>query len=133
MDYNINEKWRFFSRFSKFQTRLDNPNWGGTIAVPSDNGGVMDSLNAMADVLYMMSPRTTINVRFGVIYMEDDYASPWAQQPASRLGQLLAQYNWYKGVINASQGIYYPQFQLQWKWQRPLRRGRLVARARSFV
>jgi hypothetical protein len=30
VDYNIGEKWRLFSRFSKFQTRLDNPNWGGT-------------------------------------------------------------------------------------------------------
>jgi len=39
-DYNLNDNWRLFARFSKFQTRLDNPNWGGSIAVPSDNGGV---------------------------------------------------------------------------------------------
>jgi len=72
VDYNINDKWRMFARFSKFQTRLDNPNWGGTIAVPSDNGGIMDALNAAADVLYMPNPRTTINFRFGSTYVEDD-------------------------------------------------------------
>ena len=110
VDYNINDKWRIFSRFSKFQTRLDNPNWGGTIAVPSDNGGNMDSLNAAADVLYMMSPRTTINIRFGVTYMEDDYASTWAQQPTSVWAAFWPNSNWYKGVINSAQGIYYPQF-----------------------
>jgi hypothetical protein len=32
VDYNINAKWRMFVRFSKFETRLDNNNWGGTIA-----------------------------------------------------------------------------------------------------
>ena len=110
VDYNISEKWRFFSRFSKFQTRLDNPNWGGTIAVPSDNGGVMDALNGMADVLYTLSPRTIINVRFGVNYMEDDYSSAWAQQPASVWAGFWPNSSWYKGVINPAQGIYYPNF-----------------------
>ena len=109
-DYDINEKWRFFSRFSKFQTRLDNPNWGGTIAVPSANGGIMDALNAMADVLYMMSPRTTVNVRFGVTYMEDDYASQWAQQPESLWASFWPDNDWYKSVLNKLQGIYYPNF-----------------------
>ncbi len=109
-DYDINEKWRFFSRFSKFQTRLDNPNWGGTIAVPSANGGVMDAMNAMADVLYMMSPRTTVNVRFGVTYMEDDYASQWAQQPESLWASFWPSNSWYKNVLNPLQGIYYPNF-----------------------
>ncbi len=46
VDYNLSDHWRIFARFSKFETRLDNPNWGGTIAVPSDNGGIMDALNA---------------------------------------------------------------------------------------
>ena len=111
VDYNLNEKWRLFGRVSKFQTRLDNPNWGGTIAVPSDNGGIMDSLNTMIDVLYMRSPRTTINVRMGVIYMEDDYASEWAQVPTSVWASFWPNNGWYKNVISAEQGIYYPQFQ----------------------
>ncbi|MGH9663697.1 MAG: carboxypeptidase regulatory-like domain-containing protein, partial [Bryobacteraceae bacterium] len=88
VDYNINEKWRVFARFSKFQTRLDNPNWGGTIAVPSDNGGIMDAMNAAADVLWMVNPHMTVNLRFGSTYDEDDYASAWAQVSDSVWGGL---------------------------------------------
>jgi hypothetical protein len=58
----------------------------------------------------MLSPRTTVNVRFGVIYMEDDYASAWAQVPTSVWAGFWPNSNWYKGVINAQQGIYYPHF-----------------------
>src|SRR4029077_9676709 len=64
VDYNLSDHWRVFARFSKFETRLDNPNWGGTIAVPSDNGGIMDALNAAADVLWRPNPRTTVDFRW---------------------------------------------------------------------
>ncbi len=109
VDYNVSDKLRMFGRFSKFQTRLDNNNWGETIAVPSDNGGIMDALNAEADILYVMNPRTTINVRFGSSYMEDDYASEWAQVPASVWAGFWPN-GWYKPVLAAvaEQGVYYP-------------------------
>lgn len=109
VDYNINDKWRMFARFSKFQTRLDNPNWGGTIAVPSDNGGIMDALNAAADVLWLPTPRTTVDFRFGATYVEDDYASQWAQVPESVWANFWPN-GWYKNVLQPSQGIYYPNF-----------------------
>ncbi len=111
VDYNVNDKWRIFGRFSKFQTRLDNPNWGGTIAVPSDNGGIMDALNASMDVLYMHSPRTTFNIRMGATYDEDDYASAWASVSPTVWAGFWPN-NWYQNVLNPSQGIYYPRFQL---------------------
>jgi hypothetical protein len=110
VDYNINDKWRFFARFSKFQTRLDNNNWGGTLAVPSDNGGVMDALNASMDVLWMVDPRTTVNFRYGAIYAEDDYASQWAQVPESVWAGLWPNSNWYTKVVQPGQGIYFPSF-----------------------
>ncbi|MFN7993658.1 MAG: TonB-dependent receptor [Bryobacteraceae bacterium] len=110
VDYNINDKWRMFARFSKFQTRLDNPNWGNTIAVPSDNGGIMDAMNAAIDVLWMVNPRTTVNFRFGSTYDEDDYASAWAKVPTSVWAGLWPNSNWYSNVINSAQGIYFPNF-----------------------
>lgn len=110
VDYNITDKWRMFGRFSKFQTRLDNPNWGGTIAVPSDNGGIMDALNSSIDVLWMVSPRTTVNFRYGATYLEDDYASQWARVPDSVWAGLWPNSNWYQSVLNSAQGIYYPRF-----------------------
>jgi len=109
VDYNISDNWRLFARFSKFQTRLDNPNWGGTIAVPSDNGGIMDAMNAAIDVLWMPNPRTTVDLRFGSTYDEDDYASGWAKVPESVWAKFWPN-GWYKGVLNPSQGIYYPNF-----------------------
>jgi hypothetical protein len=110
VDYNASDKLRIFARYSKFQTRLDNPNWGGTIAVPSDNGGIMDALNAAMDVLYMPTPHTTIDLRFGSTYVEDDYASGWAKVPTSVWAGLWPDSNWYTKVLNEAQGIYFPRF-----------------------
>jgi hypothetical protein len=108
-DYQINDKWRAYARFSKYQTRLDNPNWGGTVAVPSDNGGIMDAMNAAADVLWTISPRTTVDFRFGTTYVEDEYSSAWAQVPTSEWAKFFPT-GWYKNVLQPSQGIYYPEF-----------------------
>lgn len=109
VDYNPTDKIRMYARFSKFQTRLDNPNWGGTIAVRSDNGGIMDALNAAMDVLYMISPTTTINIRYGATYMEDDYDSEWAKTGEGIWAELFPT-GWYKPVLAAVPGIYFPSF-----------------------
>jgi hypothetical protein len=111
VDYNASDKLRMYARFSRYETRLDNPNWGNTIAVRSDNGGLMDALNAAVDALYMATPRTTINLRMGVTYAEDDYDSAWAQVPESVWGNLFPT-GWYKPVTSALPGIYYPNFNL---------------------
>lgn len=109
VDYNITDNLRMYARFSKYETRLDNPNWGNTIAVPSDNGGLMDALNAAADVLYMVSPTTTINVRYGATYLEDDYDSEWAKVPESVWADFFPT-GWYKPVLATVPGVYYPRF-----------------------
>ncbi|MBL8242245.1 MAG: TonB-dependent receptor [Bryobacterales bacterium] len=109
VDYNVSDKIRMYARFSKYQTRLDNPNHGGTIAVRSDNGGIMDALNAAADVLYLMSPRTTIDFRYGASYLEDEYDSAWAKVPESVWAGLFPS-GWYKPVLKDLPGIYYPSF-----------------------
>ncbi|MCL4854441.1 MAG: carboxypeptidase regulatory-like domain-containing protein, partial [Bryobacteraceae bacterium] len=112
VDYNINDKWRMYARFSKYETRLDNDNWGGTIAVPSDNGGLMDALQPAIDFLWMASPSTTVNMRYGAVYLEDDYDSAWAQVPESVWGNLFPN-NWYQPVLQGLPGIYYPRFQFR--------------------
>ena len=109
VDYNINEKMRMYARFSKYETRLDNPNWGGTIAVPSDNGGLMDALTPALDFLWMISPRTTVNMRYSAVYDEDDYDSGWAKVPESVWAGLWPN-GWYKPVTGALPGVYYPRF-----------------------
>ncbi len=109
VDYNISDSLRMYARFSKYQTRLDNENWGGTIAVPSDNGGVMDAMNGAWDLLWMVSPRTTIDFRYGVTYVEDDYGSTWAQVPESTWADFWPS-GWYKPILGSLSSVYYPQF-----------------------
>ena len=109
VDYNVSDKLRMYWRFSKYETRLDNPNWGNTVAVRSDNGGLMDALNGAADALYMISPRTTLNLRMGVTYCEDDYDSAWAQVGESEWAKFWPS-GWYKPVTGALPGVYYPNF-----------------------
>ncbi|MEZ5354790.1 MAG: TonB-dependent receptor [Bryobacteraceae bacterium] len=113
VDWNINDAVRTYFRFSKYETRLDNPNHGGTIAVRSDNGGVMDALNSAGDVVWMINPNTTFNFRLGATYLEDDYDSQWAQVPESVWSGLWQNSNWYKPVLAALPAIYYPQFNFQ--------------------
>ena len=99
-----------FARFSKFETRLDNPNWGGTIAVPSDNGGdngcaerrsgrsVHRSVPARpsTSVLDRATSRT-ITLQLGRRCSQDVWAGFWPN-------------GWYKNVLSPTQGIYYPNF-----------------------
>jgi hypothetical protein len=107
-DYNISDKWRMYGRFSKFQCRLDNANWGNSIATPSDNGGVMDALNAAMDVLWMASPRTTVDFRFGSTYDEDEYTSTLYMVKPSVWAGLWPTNPWYTAMINPAQGLYFP-------------------------
>jgi hypothetical protein len=128
-DWNISDKWRFFARFSKYRTRLDNTNWSDndSIGVPSDNGGIMDALNSAADMLWMVSPKTTIDFRFGATYWEDEYNSPiyklkynttctGAPNQNCNVWQYLWPNNqWYVPIIDpliAAQSLYFPNINL---------------------
>jgi len=119
VDYNLSDKWRMYAHYSAFRTRLDNVNWsagfmnGGppSIAVPSDNGGIMDATSSGINVLYMPSPKTTLNITLGVNYEEDDYNSTWAKVPLSVWAGLWPNNNWYTCCNNTAQGIYFPNFE----------------------
>ena len=127
VDFNASDKLRMFARYSWFRTRLDNNNASGdnSIAWPSDNGGLMDATSSGIDALYMMSPRTTIDVRLGVNYTEDDYNSaiyklktgtpcPSGASPSTNCNvwpSFWPNNNWYQSVLSPSIGVYFPAFQ----------------------
>jgi hypothetical protein len=118
VDFNASDKLRMYAHYGEFRTRLDNVNWsrgfmnGGapSVATPSDNGGIMDATYGGMDVLYMFNPRTTIDIRMGVNYEDDDYASTWAQVPISLWAGLWpnASYPFYQEINNPAVGIYFP-------------------------
>jgi len=114
-DWNPNEKFRMYTRYSIFRTRLDNPNYGGTPATPSDNGGLMDTLNAAADGVYTINPSTVLNVRFGTSYLEDDYDSEWAKVGEAGLQKIWPNTPWYKSYIEGIPAIYYPAISVSGK------------------
>jgi len=109
VDYNASDRLRMYFRWSMYRTDLDNPNWGGTRAVRSDNGGVMDADNAAVDGIYMFSPTTTLNMRFGYTRAQDDYDSQWAKVGEGVWSELWPN-GWFKPVTQALPGIYYPNF-----------------------
>jgi len=108
-DYNINSKWRVYGRYSQFITSLDNPNYGHTIAVPSDDGGIMKALNVGGDALYQWSANTTLDFRVGFTKVEDDYDSSWAKVGKQEYQKLWPNNDWYSPVLaTLGDNIYYP-------------------------
>lgn len=111
-DWNISDKWKVFARYSVIRTRLDNNNYGGTIATTSDNGGLMDALNGAFDSVYTLSARTVINFRLGVVYSEDEYDSAWAQVGEQGLSKYWPNNPWYKPYLADMPAVYYPNLNI---------------------
>jgi len=111
-DWNISDKWKVFARYSVIRTRLDNNNYGGTIATPSDNGGLMDALNGAFDSVYTLSARTVFNFRVGVVYSEDEYDSEWAKVGEQGLSKYWPNNPWYKPYIADTPAVYYPNLNI---------------------
>jgi hypothetical protein len=111
-DWIITPKWKTFARYSVIRTRLDNNNYGGTPATTSDNGGLMDALNAAFDSVYTLSARSVLNFRLGVVYSEDEYDSEWAKLSETGLDKYWPGNPWYKPYLADMPAIYYPNLNI---------------------
>ncbi|MBK5291523.1 MAG: TonB-dependent receptor [Acidobacteriia bacterium] len=111
-DWNITPKWKAFGRYSVIRTRLDNNNYGNSPATTSDNGGLMDALNAAFDSVYTVSARTVVNFRMGVVYSEDEYDSEWAQVGEKGLEKYWPGNPWYKPYLADMPAVYYPNLNI---------------------
>ncbi|MEX2261302.1 MAG: TonB-dependent receptor [Bryobacteraceae bacterium] len=111
-DWNITPNWKIFGRYSVIRTRLDNPNYGNSPATTSDNGGLMDALNAAVDSVYTVSARTVINFRMGVVYSEDEYDSQWAKLGEAGLEKYWPNNPWYKPYTSDMPAVYYPNLSI---------------------
>jgi hypothetical protein len=109
VDYNISEKLRLFARYSRFHTQSDHPQWGNTIATPTQNEGASNAISPAADLLWVVGPRTTLNVRYSGAHAEDLYGSKWAKVPESVWANLWPN-GWYKPLISSFSDLYYPNF-----------------------
>lgn len=114
-DWNINDKLKTYFRYSVFNTRLDNERYADSLAVPSDNGGLMDSVNAASDLVYTANSTTVLNFRFSTSYLEDEYNSDWAKVGTEGLERLWGSNNWYQGYTEDIPAIYYPHMNVSGK------------------
>jgi hypothetical protein len=107
-DYNINDKWKMFGRFSRFRTNLTDQDYtpNGTIVYEDLNSGLMNALNISGDIVYSMNPTTVFNIRGNYISIEDDYSGSKQVIEPDRLKDFWAK-DWYSSYINREFGRFF--------------------------
>jgi carboxypeptidase family protein len=105
VDINLSDKWKVFARYGQFKANLyqENPTFGGFFPLSGSN---RYGLSFAADSVYVVSNRTTVNVRGSYYNMTDEFYNP-----ALLLGENgLADYwsnAWYSSLYNSGY-VYYP-------------------------
>jgi len=110
-DWNINERWKIFGRYSRFHTDIDQNNYtpNNSPAMKNDNGGLMYSQNVAADAVFIKDPSTVFEFAFSYDTLNDDYNAPSAQIGASGLANFWPNNPWFQHYLTGSlPQIYYP-------------------------
>jgi hypothetical protein len=106
-DFNINEKWKVFGRYSQFRNLIDESHTVDTRAMPKDEGGAMYALNIAGDAVYVMSPSTVLNFTGSYGSIQDDYFSESAAVTEEDLAGLWPN-RWFSPYTKDLPAIYYP-------------------------
>ncbi len=109
MDWNPNDKWKIYGRFSRFQD-TNSPNYWADSPGLGIDGGIMNSTNITADAVYTMSPNTFINLRWSSVWIEDDLRDPNSELPANGLSEFWPNDPWYESYLQGVPHIFYPDF-----------------------
>lgn len=105
LDWNITDKWKIFVRYGQFKAHLyqENPTEGNYFPLSGSN---RYGLSTAADAVWVMSNKSTLNIRASYYALTDDFYNP-----AIVLGQDgLANYwskSWYSSLYNSGY-VYYP-------------------------
>jgi hypothetical protein len=108
-DWNVNDKWKIFGRYSRFRTDLSQDNYtpNSSPAMTDDNGGVMNARNIAGDAVWTAGPATVVNFRFSYATLNDDYDAPKAAIGEEGLAQFWSN-GWYKSYLPGIPAVYYP-------------------------
>ncbi len=109
-DYNLNDNWRIFGRYSR-QNQWQDPE----LLVDSPaymNGGAakMYAMNVAATVDGTLSPTTFVSFRFGYIRSADTLDLPAAKTDEAMWNEIWKNSDWYKQSLSANEEIYFPAF-----------------------
>ncbi len=108
MDWNPNDSWRIFGRYSQVQTDLVPERYSGSVAQRDSNAGVMNNRNIAADAVWIKDPRTVFTFRFGYASLADNYDSPPSEITEQQLAEFWPNNPWYKPYLKDLPKLYYP-------------------------
>ena len=105
VDVNVTDKFKVFARYGQFRANLyqNNPTDGGLFPLSGSN---RYGLSVAGDAVYVMSDKTTLNVRGSFYNMTDEFYNPSLLLGEDGLKGLWSN-NWYSSLYNNGY-VYYP-------------------------
>jgi len=112
-DWNVNDKWKVFGRYSRFRTDLSQNNYtpNNSPAVTDDNSGVMNARNIAADAVWTASPSTVVNFRWSYATLNDDFDAPKSKIGEAGLAEFWSN-GWYRSYLPGLPATYYPNLSI---------------------
>ena len=106
VDVNISDNWKVFARLGTFKADLyqQNPTDAGFLPMSGSN---RDGMSLAADSVWVMSSKTTLNVRGSFYNMIDEFYNPSLLLGEEGLEQLWPNNPWYSSLYNSGY-VYYP-------------------------
>ncbi len=110
-DFNVNDKWKTFFRYSQFRTGLLESNVTNSRAQPLNNF-LSHSLNISGDAVWTINPTTVFNIRGAYISIIDSYDSP-SKLSEKDLAEFWPGNPWYQSYVKDQPAIYFPGLQVR--------------------
>jgi hypothetical protein len=105
LDLNINDSWKVFVRYGQFKANLYQQN-PGTAGFYPLSGSNRYGLSVAGDSVWVMSNKTTLNVRGSFYNMTDEFYNPSLLLGADGLSSYWSR-SWYSSLYNSGY-VYYP-------------------------
>jgi len=109
MDWNPNDKWKVYGRFSRFQ-ETTTPNYYSSSPGLGMDGGIMNSQNITADAVYTVNPRMFLNLRWSAAWLWDDLRDTNSEITEKDLASMWPGNPWYQPYLKEVPHIFYPAF-----------------------
>ena len=106
IDLNVSDNWKMFARYGQFKANLyqQNPTEAGLLPLSGSN---RYGMSIAADSVWIMSNKTTLNVRGSFYNMTDEFYNPSLLLGEEGLQQLWPNNPWYSSLYNSGY-VYYP-------------------------
>ena len=105
LDVNITDNWKVFARYGQFKANLyqDNPTEGGFFPLTGSN---RYGMSVAGDSVWVISDKTTLNVRGSFYNMTDEFYNPELLLGEEGLNDYWSR-EWYSSLYNSGY-VYYP-------------------------